>query len=93
MVIVHTEKGRAALAQCEFAAWQEFPMDVVKISNRAFYQSAPPHALRDDYFAAFAENGMQWFDPGRFFQKQSRFARLRERFFRWLAGGKKSRRA
>ncbi|MBQ4107648.1 MAG: Coenzyme F420 hydrogenase/dehydrogenase, beta subunit C-terminal domain [Lentisphaeria bacterium] len=93
MVIVHTEKGRAALAQCEFAAWQEFPMDVVKISNRAFYQSTPPHALRDDYFAAFAENGMQWFDPGRFFQKQSRFARLRERFFRWLAGGKKSRRA
>ena len=70
MVIVHTNSGMDALELAEWEVFQEFPMDCVKVSNRAYFQSIAPHPRREEYFAEFRNSGSQWFDPADFIDKK-----------------------
>ena len=70
MVIVHTNSGMDALELAEWEVFQEFSMDCVKVSNRAYFQSIAPHPRREEYFAEFRNSGSKWFDPSNFIARK-----------------------
>ena len=78
MVVVHTEAGMSALKKCNWASWHEFPMESVKISNRAYAESIQPHPCREDFFARFIAGEQQWFDPSAFLQKRRKKSLFRK---------------
>jgi len=71
MAITHTAAGEKALREGDFAAFQEFPMSAVKLSNPRFFQSLESNPLRDKYFEKFAAQNQQWFAPDEFLDKNS----------------------
>lgn len=69
MVIVHTPQGRKALEECNLKVCKEFPMDVVKISNRAYAESIQPHHAREQYFTDFICKGQNWIGTEQYLKK------------------------
>ena len=79
MVITHTAAGEEALQDVDFAAFVEFSMDAVKLSNPRFFQSLDVNPMRDKYFEKFAAMNQQWFEPDEFLNKHSR-----GNFWKWI---------
>lgn len=72
MIITHTAAGEKALRGGEFAAFQEFSVSAVELSNPRFFKSLDSNPLRDKYFEKFAAQNQQWFTPDEFLAKHSR---------------------